>query len=59
MRQARLEYEIDGADAETERILQEIYDSPVEDLFQSEIDLVEEIPDEAVREQIKQKMTKN
>ena len=57
VKQTRLNHEINiSADKESESILRDILECEPEDLFQSEIDLIEEIPDEAVKMQIKNKM---
>ena len=56
-KQTRLNHEIKiSADKESEKILTDILESEPEDLFQSEIDLIDEIPDEAVKLQIKNKL---
>jgi|694.fasta_scaffold26276_6 hypothetical protein len=56
-RLTRLNYEIDNAsDIDTENLLREIVENEPDDLFQSEIDLIDEIPDEAVKLQIKNKL---
>jgi hypothetical protein len=56
-RKTRLEHEIKiAADKESERLMTDILENELEDLFQSEIDLIDEIPDEAVKMQIKNKI---
>ncbi len=57
VKKERLEYEIENApEIDKENALREILSSENEDLFQSEIDLIEEIPDEAVKLQIMNKL---
>jgi len=57
VKQTRINHEINiSADKESEQILKNILDQEQEDLFQSEMDLIEEIPDEAVKMQIKNKL---
>lgn len=57
VRQKRLEYEIqEASDPDIESNLIEIQNTPVQDLFQSEADLIEELPDELVKMQIKNKL---
>lgn len=52
-------YEIENSgDAEEEQELRNLLEENSEDLFQSELDLIEEIPDEAVKLQIKNKLQK-
>lgn len=57
VRNSRLNHEIDlAADQDAENFLRNILDSDTEDLFQSEQDLIEEIPDESIKMQIKKKL---
>lgn len=57
VRQTRLNHEISiASDIESENLLTEIRDSEPEDLFQSEMSLIDEIPDEAIKQQIKNKI---
>jgi len=56
-RKIRLEHEIKAAnDKDGEQMLRDIYEEDTEDFFQSEMDLIDEIPDEAVKMQIKKKL---
>jgi hypothetical protein len=57
VRSTRIKHEVEKASSKTtEKILSDILDDDHEDLFQSEMDLIEAIPDEAVRQQIKNKL---
>lgn len=56
VRKDRLDHEIaEASDPDIERNLKIIQDDPPQDLFQSEADLIEELPDELVKMQIKNK----
>ncbi len=56
-RKTRLEHEIEiASDKTAENILKNILENEAEDLFQSEIDLINEIPDEVVKQQIFKKL---
>jgi hypothetical protein len=57
VRKNRLEHEIQVAsDKFDESMLEDILTTEVEDLYQSEFDLIDEIPDEVVKMQIKKKL---
>ena len=57
IKKTKLEQEIKtSSDRFTEQLLRDILEEESEDLFQSEMDLIDEIPDEAVKLQIKKKM---
>jgi len=57
VRETRINHEIEKASSEAaERNLRNILDDDHEDLFQSEMDLIEGVPDEFVRQQIKNKL---
>lgn len=57
VREARLNYEIAAAgDKTVESMLTDIKNTAAEDKFQSEYDLIEDIPDEAVKKQIIDKL---
>jgi hypothetical protein len=57
VKQTRIEHEAKiSSDRFTEQYLNEILTDESEDLFQSEMDLIEEMPDEAVKMQIKNKL---
>lgn len=59
IRQTKLEHEIKQAsDKDTESNLRDIIETETEDFFQSEMDLIDAIPDEAVKMQIKNKLRK-
>jgi hypothetical protein len=60
VRETRIKHEIQiTGDKQVEKELEEILENEPEDLFQSEMDMIEEIPDETVREQIKRKIHNN
>jgi hypothetical protein len=59
IRNTVLNHELDVCgDVETENIIKKNLENETDDLYQSELDLIEQIPDEAVKLQIKNKLKK-